>query len=176
MMLDAQLSFVPPGVTQSLVVGGAATTQLGQVIDILGQGVGTAPANVIGNASVFGEDAGIGIWKVDLQVNIGTAPVGGNNNFALQGAVDSGASGGYLPGTWETFAETGAKTPAQLLANSVWRMAMPPTPPDMPTPRYYRLVAISSAAVTAGTISAAFMVQGRDDLQNKFAANNYVVR
>ena len=176
MMLDASLTFVPPGAPQSLVVGGAVTTQLGQVIDILGQGPGTAPANIIGNATVFGEDAGIGIWKLDLQINIGTAPVGGNNNFALQGAVDSGSAGGYLPGTWETFAETGSKTPAQLLVNSVVRMAMPPTPPDMPTPRYYRLVAISSAAVTAGTVTAAFPVQGRDDLQNKFAANNYVVR
>jgi hypothetical protein len=176
MMLDASLTFVPAGVPASMVVGGVATTQLGQWIDLLGQGVGTAPMNIIGNTTVFGEDVGIGIWKLDLQINNGTAPLGGDNNFALQGAIDTGLSGGYQPGTPETFAETGSKTPAQLPANSVLRMAMPPTPPDMPTPRFIRLVSVSSAAVTAGTVAAAFMVQGRDDLQNRFAANNYVVR
>lgn len=182
MMLDAALTFVSPnGPPQSVVGAAGAALQLGGVIDLLGQGVGQAPAGIIGNASFFGQDTNTGIWKLDFQLGIGTSFTTGTSatgNFAIQVAPDTGSAGGYLPGTWETAAETGAKAASELVANTIIRMAMPPAPPATLRPRYMRLLLSVPSATdfTAGTVSSAFFVQGRDDLQNKQAANNYVVR
>lgn len=179
MMLDAQVTFVSQAGAAFSLVASAGTQAVGQVIDELGQGVGTAPANIIGNTSLFGSDMGLGVWKPEIQINIGTALTiasSGTLEFAIQGAPDTGSSGSYQPGTWESFATTGPKPASELAASAVLRMAMPPAPPATLRPRYYRLVAISSQNVTAGTCSSAFIVQGRDDLQSlQQAASNYVV-
>lgn len=183
MMLDAQLTFVSPqGPAVSAVGAAGAQIQLGQVIDLLGVGVGQAPPNIIGNATLFGQDTNTGIWKLDLQVNVGTAFASATSataNIAIQVAPDTGAAGGYLPGTWETAEETGPKLSAEMTANQVLRLPMPPAPPATPRPRYVRLLLqvapAASGIFTAGTISGAFFVQGRDDLQNRQAASNYTV-
>ena len=153
------------------------------MIDLLGQGVGQAPANIIGNAALFGEDPNTGIWKLDLQVNVGTAfttATSATANIAIQVAPDTGAGGGYLPGTWVTAEETGPHVVGTMTANQVLRLPMPPAPPEVPRPRYMRLllqVAPASTGIfTAGTISAAFFVAARDDLQNRQATSNYVVQ
>jgi hypothetical protein len=182
MMIDAALSFLlPPAPPQTMVGAAGVNIQIGQVIDLLGSGVGTAPSNIIGNVAVFGTDPNTGVWKLDFQLDIGTAATTGTSataNFAIQVAPDSGASGGYLPGTWETAEETGPKAAAALVANAVIRLPMPPAPLSTPRPRYMRVLMVVPAATnfTAGTVTAAFFVQGRDDLQNKQAANNYVVQ
>lgn len=180
-MLDAQWVFVaPPMAPVSAVAGAGVNVPIGQVIDLLGVGVGMAPPNIIGTAALFGEDPNTGIWKLDLQINIGTAFTTGTaatGNFAIQVAPDTGAAGGYLPGTWETAEETGAKAASELTANQVLRLPMPPAPPATLRPRYMRLLLQVPAATdfTAGTVSGAFFVQGRDDLQNKQASSNYTV-
>ncbi len=183
MMLDQALMFLPPGGTPLSVVAAAGVTIIFPgIIDIAGVGVGQPMPNIIGfNTTFFGEDVGIGVWKPEITLNIGTAFTTGTaatGNFALQGAMDTAPSG--TPGTWETFAETGPKTAAQLVASTpghIIRMAMPPTPPDMPNPRFLRLVMLVPAATlfTAGTILSAFISQGRDDLQFMFASKNYEV-
>jgi hypothetical protein len=190
MMLDSALpSFIPPnGPAVSAVGAAGASIIFPGVIDIMGVGVGMAPPNIIGNpaSGFFGTDMGLGIWKLDIQINIGVAFVtatSATGNFSIQGAPDTGAAGGYLPGTWEDFAETGPKAASELVAATVtgagvFRMAMPPAPPATLTPRFYRMIMKVPTATdfTAGTITAAFMVQGRDDLQSAMrSASNYVV-
>ena len=116
--IDASLSLVPIGGNLSFV-GAAGASFASTVLDLLGQGVGTAPQNIIGNASVFGTDFGIGAIKEQLLVSVGTAAVTADActlNCQFQGAEDTGSAGSYLPGAWQTFVETGPITAAQLTA------------------------------------------------------------
>ena len=183
MMLDQSLTFVSPnGAAQSMVGAAGVAIPLNNVLDILGTGVGTPPAVVIGNRALFGQDMGLGVWKPEIEINIGAAFVTGTSataNFSVEVAPDTGAAGSYQPGTWEIAAETGPKPASELTAGQVLRMAMPPAPPNTLTPRFYRMVMNVPAATdfTAGTVSGAFIVQGRDDLQSaRQATSNYSVR
>lgn len=180
MRSDAQLAFVPIGGNFSLVGGAGISIPLPGIIDLLGQGAGTPPANIIGNVTLFGTDVGIGGKRPELNVVIGTAFTTGTSatlNLALQGAPDLGTPT-FQPGTWQTLEETGALTAAQLTANQViMRLPFPPAFPANLRPRYLRLYAQIPAAAdfTAGTIASALVTLVRDDQGNKYAANNYVV-
>lgn len=183
MILDALLAFVPVGAPLSLVGGAGIAIPSPRVVDLLGAGVGVAPPNIIGNVATFGapDAMGVGTLRPELNVVIGTAPTSGNAatlNVALQAAADQGAAGNYQPSTWNTLAETGPITIANMLANTIvarfpW---LPPFPVNL-RPRYLRLLFSPAAATnfTAGTISSAVPVMVRDDLFNKYAANNFVV-
>ena len=178
MQIDSTLEFVSHSGSAATLVGAAgATVVLGNTIDILGAGVGVAAPSIIGTATVFGDDPGTTAAKqAEIQINIGTAATtatSATGNFAVQFAPDDGTNN---PGTWETGAETGAKAASELTANQVLRMAMPPAPPNTPTPRFIRLVCEVPAATdfTAGTVSWAAIIKVRDDLRNKYAAANYV--
>lgn len=190
-MLDAAIPpFISPnGPALSAIAAAGATVYFPNVVDILGYGVGQAPsANIIGNppSGFFGQDVGLGIWKLDIEIDIGTSFTTSNSataEFVLQGAPDTGAAGAYQPGTWEDFATTGTHAASELVTATLsagrFRMAMPPAPPATLTPRYLRmLMRVPSATnFTAGTITGAYMVQGRDDLQSaQQSANNYVVK
>ena len=178
MILDANLSFVPIG--GNLAVAAAAVPSTG-VIDLLGAGVGVAPPSIIGNVAVFGapDAMGVGGARPELNVTLGAANWAGGTslNVALQGAIDSGSGGGYLPGTWNTFAETGAILTANLLANTViarfpW---LPPFPANL-RPRFLRLLFTPVGTFSpAGLVASALVTIVRDDQFNKYAANNYVV-
>ena len=104
MILDSQLSFVPIG--GNLAVTSAAIAGP-NVIDLLGQGVGTAPASIFGNVTLFGapDAMGVGGARPELNVVLGTSAwVGGTSlNVALQGAADLGTPT-YQPDAWHTFA------------------------------------------------------------------------
>lgn len=181
MFSDALLSFVPLGAPLSLVAGAGVAIPSTNTIDLLGVGVGLAPPSIIGNAAVFGTDMGIGGLRPELDVAIGTAAVTANAatlNLALQAAPDTGAAGGYLPGTWQTIVETGALTAAQLTANQIIaRFPWLPVFPQTLRPRFLRLLAQMPAATnfTAGTINFALVVTVRDDQANKQAAANFSV-
>lgn len=181
MLIDALLSFVPPGSALSLVAAAGANIPSTNTIDLLGQGVGTAPANIIGNAATFGSDMGIGAEKPLIEVIIGTAATTGSAatlNVAFQAAPDSGSAGAFQPGTWQTLVETGPMTAAQLTAGQiVARFDYPPAFPANLQPRYLRLLfqTASGTTFTAGTISAGIVTMARDDQSNKFAAANYRV-
>jgi hypothetical protein len=178
MLTDALLAFVPIGSPLSLV-GGAGVALPSAVIDLLGAGVGVAPPNIIGNATLFGTDAGIGLVRPQLNCVIGTAPTTSNAatlNLAFQAAPDT--AGTHQPGTWQTLVETGYMTIAQLAANTVFaRFDFPPAFPANLNPRYLRLLAqpLTATNFTAGTISSALVVMARDDQSNKYQAANYVV-
>jgi hypothetical protein len=182
MLLDAQLNFVAIGSPLSLVAGAGVAIPSPGIIDLLGLGVGVAPTErIIGTPSVFGEDAGIGGVKPQVQVNIGTALVAvasSTLNVAFQGAVDQGAAGNYLPGAWQTFVETGPMTAAQLAANAICaRFDFPPAFPVSTRPRYLRLLFSPSAggSFSAGTVSSAIVTMVRDDWAAAQAGRNFSV-
>lgn len=181
MRIDSTLTFLPLGSAFSLVGGAGMNLPLPNVIDLLGVGVGQAPPSIIGNATLFGEDVGVGGDKQVIQATIGTAVTTADActlNLALQVAPDLGVAGGYQPGTWQTINETGPMTAAQLTAGQVIRMDWAPVFPPTLRPRFVRLLAQVPAAevFTAGTLSNAFVTRVRDDQSNKQAAANYVVK
>lgn len=177
MILDALLSLVPVGSPLSLaqIVGDYPSTN---IIDLLGQGAGTAPQNIIGNATLFGEDAGVGGIRPELNVVVGTAFVsggGGTVNVKLQAAPDTAVT--YLPGSYVTLGETGPITVANLTAGQVVARFpfLPAFPPGL-NPRYLRLLfSIATATITAGTIASATVTMVRDDQANRYAASNFRV-
>ena len=191
MITDALCNFVPIGGNLSLVGGAGIGIPSTGIYDFLGLGVGVAPTERIwGNPAVFGQaDAmGVGNQRPELNVTVGTGLVAVNGallNVALQGAIDTGAAGGYQPGTWRTFAESGGIAAADAPANTVvfrspW---LPPFPANL-RPRYLRLLfsplpAVATPGTAAnfsvGTIASAIVVMSRDDLFNKFAAKNFSV-
>jgi hypothetical protein len=181
MRIDASLAFVPIGGNLSLVGAAGVAIPAPNVIDLLGQGVGTAPTNIIGNVSTFGADLGIGAMKAQLECTVGTAFTTSNSatlNVQVQAAPDAGAGSGYQPGTWQTLVETGPITAAQLTANQVIaRFDWPPAFPANLRPRYVRLLFSPLAATnfTAGTIANAIITTVRDEQANRYAANNYKV-
>ncbi|MEI6281977.1 MAG: Bbp16 family capsid cement protein [Alphaproteobacteria bacterium] len=176
MLSDNLVAFVPVGAPLSLVSGVGDVSSY--VIDLLGSGEGTTPRAIIGNASLFGEDAGIGSNRPELNVTIGDAVVsggGGTVNFKLMGAPDTAVT--HLAGTYVVLGETGPMAVASLTAAAiVARFPFLPAVPASARPRYLRLTAsIATAAVTAGTIASALVTTYRDDQANKFAPANYTV-
>jgi hypothetical protein len=176
MRIDALLSFVPLGAPLSLI-GGSGNAVRSGVIDLLGQGQGTAPTNIIGTTTTFGTDQGIGTFRPELMVALGPAVLGATSyNFALQAAPDAGTPT-YLPGTWTTLAETGQIPIASLTLNQV--VARFPWLPAFPAnlqPRYLSLLMTAIGTPTAGTIAFALVTLVRDDQSNRFAAKNYKVQ
>lgn len=178
MRIDALVSFLLPGSSLSLV-GGAGVDFASNVIDLLGSGEGTTPANIFGTPTLFGTDLGIGGQKAQIEATIGTALVTATSatlNVAFQAAPDTAVT--HLAGTWQTLVETGELTAAQCIANAVIaRFDYPPAFPVNLRPRYIRLLfqVPAGALFTAGTIANALVVPLRDDLGMLQAAKNYVV-
>lgn len=190
MITDALISFVPIGTNLSLV-GGAGVAIPSSVIDLLGDGVGTAPTGSIFGvqSATFGQAGamGTGNQRPELNVTIGTALAGAAGltlNCALQAAADQGAGGNFQPSTWNNIGGQDGITLAQGAANTVI-MRLPWLPPFPATlrPRYLRLLfspvssggAVPSGNFTAGTIASAIVVMSRDDYFAKFAQKNYSV-
>jgi hypothetical protein len=180
MLMDALLSFLPQGSNLSLV-GATGATFPSNVIDLLGSGVGTAPANIIGTQNAtFGSDTGVGDQRPLVLVVVGTAFTTSDActlTVQFQGAPDSGAGGGYQPGTWQTFEQSATMTAAQLTAQQDIRMDWPAAFPDNEQPRFLRLLFTTPTGeqFTAGTISYAIVTMARDDQSNKFASKNFNV-
>lgn len=168
MLTDSLLNFVPPNAPLSLVLGAGISVRSG-IIDLLGLGVGVAPQSIIGTRTVFGADMGIDDQKTQVLCTIGTAFATANAatlNVQFQGAIDTGVGGGYQPGTWTTYSETGAMAAANLTAGAtIARLDYPLTFPFGTVPRFISLnFNIASATnFTAGTIAVALLTRIRDD-------------
>ena len=181
MRSDALLAFVPIGAPLSVVLNSGQNVA-STVIDLLGEGVGLAPTNIIGDQlSTFGaaDAMGVGGMRPELNVTIGTALNGGAGatlNCALQAAADTAVT--YQPGTWNTLAETSALAFANLTAGTVFARFpwLPPFPANL-RPRYLRLLfSVATANMTAGTIASAVVTTVRDDQFNKYAQKNFAVQ
>jgi hypothetical protein len=175
MFNDALANFVPLG--SNLPILGVPVPS--NVYDALGNGVGTAPQNIIGNRTLFGTDLGIGQPRPQIQVNTNVAfatSAGALLSIAFQGAPDTGVGGGYQPGAWTSILNQDGLTIAELAALSiVFREDWPAALPANLNARYYRLLFTPSAAYTAGSIGSALVTMGRDDQANKFATKNFTV-
>lgn len=167
-ILDANLVLSS---NQSLIAASPGVASTG-IIDFAGVGVGNAPTNTFGTATVFGEDIGIGdgVSPPNLTCIVGTAFTaagGGTLNVQLQESVDSGAAGtpAYSPNAWTTIVETGALAAAVLTAGTkIAEFTIPPRAPGQALPRFFRLnYAIAAGSFTAGTIAFAGIATGRDD-------------
>src|SRR5260221_13993257 len=139
-----------------------ATAASTSVIDLQG---GLA-INVGPNATVFGEDIGIGDGVAMLKVaafvtTTFTAAGAGTLVVALQGAPDTGASEpGGTPGTYVTYAQTGVIALADLVAGmKIAALDWPPVQPNSsPLPRYLRLnYTVATGPMTAGNIFAGLL-------------------
>lgn len=178
MILDASLILVPVQSPLSLV-GGAGIGFASAVIDLLGAGQGVAPPSIIGATALFGNDFGIGHFKPQFNVVVGTACTTANSatlNVAVQLAADTGAGGGYLPGTWNIINESGPITAANLTAGQTLpRLSLTPVFPPNLRPRFLRLLFQVAAATnfTAGSIAHAEIVVHRDDLGNRQMVRNF---
>jgi predicted Zn-dependent protease len=197
MRSDALLAFVPIGGNLSLVGAAGVGIPSTNTIDLLGSGVGTAPPNVvIGNTAStgfnsgnFGADVGVGRFKPQIAVFLNSAVTltTGNSatlNIQFQGAQDPGAGSNYTPTTWQTFAETGYLTLAQLNAtiaaatqSPVAQFDFPPSFPVNFAPRFLRLLfqPLATTNFTAGQVSSALVTLTQDQQRNKFAAKNFSV-
>ncbi len=182
MITDSLTNFLQIGSNLALSLATAGTVY-SDVVDLAGSGAGTPPGggtgNIIGNATTFGEDSGIGGVKPQVLVSVGTAATTGNAatlTVQFQAAPDTAVT--YQPGTYVTLVEQPGITAAQLAANAVIaRFDFPPAFPANLNPRYLRLafVTAASTAFTAGTIAAAVVTMVRDDQANKYGASNFRV-
>lgn len=181
MRIDSSLAFIPLGAPLSCV-GATGASFASQVIDLLGSGVGTAPANIIGNATTFGQDIGVGGGATEptLEIVIGTTFTTSDAatlNVQLQASADTGGPG-YTPAAWTTIVETGPIAVASLTTGTnLARFDIPPTFPQNLNPRFYRVLFVTPTGTqfTAGTIAFAYPTYVRDDQANKNATSNYVV-
>lgn len=178
MQTDALNNFVAPAGSATAVGAAGAAVQIGDIIDMLGVGSGNAPPGIIGNATLWGHDPGIGRKPV-LQISIGTSFATGNaatGAFALQYAADAG-SPTYAPDTWYTSSQTNAHAVAALTAGTMLTMDVTPAPPEVTNPRFVRLVLIVPAAtnMNAGVVNFAGLTMGPEQNVTKNTPNNYVV-
>lgn len=146
------------------------------IIDMAGVGVGNAPPNTFGTATVFGQDIGIGdgMSPPNLTCIVGTAFTAagaGTLQVQIQASVDAGAPG-YTPSSWLTLVETPALSLAQLIAGAqIAEYTIPPRAPGQAFPRFYRLnYIVATGPMTAGTIAFAGIAIGRDDVPSYPAA------
>ena len=173
---DVLSNFVSPGAPLSLV--GVASARSG-IFDFLGQGAGTAPQNIIGTTTLFGQpDAGGVGYTLQMDIATGAANFAGagvSMNIQLQAAPDAGTPT-YQPGAWTTLTESGPVAVGSLLGSVLWRNPwVPPFPANL-RPRFLSLnFVMTGGTFTTGVIAYAINTPGRDDLANKFAAKNFTV-
>lgn len=155
-------------IDQSLIFSSAqaitATAVSTNIVDLTGFGSGNAPAISFGTASVYGADAGVGdgeaVPSIYCNVNTTFATLT-SLTVSAQFAVDNGSN---APGTYQTYAETGAIPVAALVAGARIGTFRLPNKPDTlaqyPLPRFIRLnYTVTGSNATAGAVSAGIAIQ-----------------
>lgn len=157
---------------QAVTVTAPSTT----TYDVAGVGVGNAPPNTFGTATLFGEDIGIGdgVSPPRVAVYVGTAFTAGGAatlQLQLQASIDTGTPG-YTPSAWRTIGQTEAIAVASLTANAlIMEMTVPPRAVGQAFPRFYRLnYVVATGPMTAGTIAWAGFLTGVDNAPQYAAA------
>jgi hypothetical protein len=171
MYLDGNLVFSNP---QTITATAASTS----IIDLSGLGSGNTMTNIIGNATAWGEDIGVGDvpGTPKLMITLGSTnwATGTSLNVQFQGAPDSSGS----PGTYVTYAESGVILTAALLANAViFKVDVPEVQPEGgPLPRFLRLnYVVAGSNFTNAVIQFAGIVRTRQDWTAKFYPSGFSV-
>lgn len=133
----------------------SSTANATNLFDVTGAGTGVAPA-MIGaggiNTNMFvdiGAGDGMAIPEVVITNALTTAGTGtGTITFSLQSAPDNGS---YSPGTYTTIFTSPAFVGTAITAPFQYIFQVPPTPPGIALPRFYRLV-----YTVSGTAGATF--------------------
>lgn len=182
MLDDGLVTFMPFGSPAlSLANLAAGSTVAAPVIfDTLGLGVGVAPQGVIGlPGSIYGQDSGVNMRKMFIQAVVGAAfatATAATLSMQFLGAVDTGAAGGYQPGTFQVFDAVDSIAAAALGAGQAIRMDWPVAAPGAPKPRFFKVQFVVSPAAsgifTAGTIFAITVTPGRADISSLKQANS----
>lgn len=176
MYLDNSLIFSS---AQAITATAASTN----IVDLTGFGSGNAP-NLIFGSTTFGTDQGVGdgmaVPKILCTVTTSFATLT-SLNVSAQFAPDSGSN---TPGTYITYAETGAIPVADLVAGaSVGTFGFPKMPTlldgtltDYPMPRFMRInYTVAGSNATAGNVNAAIVIQQDSQLAGVNYGSNFVV-
>lgn len=159
-----------------------ATANSTNIYDVTGAGSGNAPPMTFGNATVFGDDIGLGDGMAYpyLVIVVPTGFVSGGGatlTFALQCAIDNGSN---APGTYNTIWQSAAYTAAQLPANSATVIPVPPRAIGQGLPRFYRVTyTVATSTFSAGTVTS-FLTINPSSLVGAFTTfgaypNNFTV-
>lgn len=155
-----------------------ATAASTNIVDLTGAGSGNAPNLSFGSATVYGADMGVGDGMAipKIVVSVGTVFATLTSlTIAAQFAPDDGTN---HPGTYITYAQTGAIPVADLVASAMLgTFGFPQMPTrmdglltDYPMPRFVRLnYTVAGSNATTGTLNAYIELQR--DSQN--AGVNY---
>lgn len=167
MILDNQATF---SLNQTLTATAASTN----LIDLAGTGSGNPPSGSFGTATVFGADMGVG-RGIRVGCIVGTALTGGTSlNVQFQGAPDNGSN---APGSYTTFAETGAIPAASLTAGArIGTFDVPRALPDGSLVRFVRLNYTIVGPFTGGNIAWAGIVLDADEWMGKFYPSGFTVQ
>jgi hypothetical protein len=141
-------------------------------------GAYTSGNSIIGNASVFGEDLGLGRGVGTPQVEVfsgaGTPAAATSLNIAFEGAIDAG-TGNTSGVTYTTYIQTGTIPLASILAsNRLARFDWPQKQVRAANPRFISLnYTVAGANFTGLTVTAYINLGGTSaqDQLGQFAAN-----
>lgn len=127
-----------------------ATADSTNIFDVTGAGVGNAPAMIgtDGLNTKMGVDIGAGDGQAipEVQIVITTSTtVTGTLTVSLKAAPDSGT---YTEGTYVVLYSSAAFTGTQLAKNAVITFQVPPIPPALALPRFYKLTYTVSASIS----------------------------
>jgi hypothetical protein len=160
-----------------------ATAASTSVIDLTGAGSGNAP-NMVPAGTTYGADMGVGDGMAipKIVVSVGTVFATLTSlQIAAQFAPDSGSN---TPGTYITYAQTGAIPVADLVAGAMLGTFNYPQMPtkldgtltDYPMPRWVRLdYIVGGSSATTGTINAYVELQRDSQLGGVNYPSGFVV-
>lgn len=157
-----------------------ATAVSTSIVDLTGFGSGNAPAISFGTASVFGADMGVGDGEAVPKIAVTVAAAFATLTSLMvsaQFAVDNGSN---APGTYQTYAETGAIPVAALVAGARIGTFNLPNKPDTlaqyPLPRFIRLnYTVVGSNATTGTVNAGIVLQKDVELGGINYPSNFTV-
>ena len=168
------------GLTFSSAQAITATAASTSIVDLTGFGSTFAP-NLTFGGTVYGADMGVGDGMAVPKIAcfVGTTFLTLTSlTVSAQFAVDNGSNS---PGTYQTYAETGAIPVAALTAGAnIGTFDLPKAPEgdlaQYPLPRFMRLeYTVAGSNATAGTVNAFIAIQRDSQLAGRQYGSNFVV-
>lgn len=163
------------GATFSTAQAITTTADSTNTFDVTGAGVGSAPAMIgaggVNTAMGYDIGAGDGIAVPEVFIVVTTAGTGaGTVTFTLAAAPDNGS---YSAGTYVTLFSSKAFTGTALTAGTVIKFAVPPIPPGLALPRFYKMTYTVSGSATV-SVTTALVLNAPDIRDATLYGNNFV--